>query len=189
MTSPPTAETGTRARTRRAILDAAVTTLSHDPTASLGEIATAAGVGRTTVHRYFQERVDLLNAIGTLALERIEAATFRARPTEDSPPDVLRRLCQEYFELGDILMLVFNNPHQLDDPAWEEETVSDRAFVELVERGHADGSLDPELDADWVAQLMWANMYTAWEYARSSGKSKHDVLTMCLRSLLKAVRA
>ncbi|MEU1179064.1 helix-turn-helix domain-containing protein [Streptomyces sp. NPDC005820] len=50
--------------TRRAILDAAITLLATDPTASLSEVAAAAGVGRTTVHRYFPERSDLLAAIG-----------------------------------------------------------------------------------------------------------------------------
>ncbi|MDQ3577436.1 MAG: TetR/AcrR family transcriptional regulator, partial [Actinomycetota bacterium] len=44
---------GARARTRRAILDAAISVLSRNPAASLAEVAEAAQVGRTTVHRYF----------------------------------------------------------------------------------------------------------------------------------------
>ncbi|MBQ1052796.1 TetR family transcriptional regulator, partial [Micromonospora sp. C51] len=58
-----TEETGSRARTRQAILQAAIEVLSRNPAASLGEIATAAQVGRTTLHRYFAERSDLLAGV------------------------------------------------------------------------------------------------------------------------------
>ena len=43
-------------RTRRSLLDAAVFVLSKDSSASLSEVATTAGVGRTTLHRYFPTR-------------------------------------------------------------------------------------------------------------------------------------
>lgn len=186
---PAAAQSSTRARTRRAILDAAVTTLSHDSAASLGEIATAAGVGRTTVHRYFAERSDLIKALGDDALERIDAAAARARLGDDTATAALNRLCQEFFELGDILMLVFNHPHLMTDAAWEEESRTDREMVRLIERGQRDGEFDTELDADWVSQLLWAQLYTAWEYAKDTGRPKHDVLSLCLRSLMKSVRA
>ena len=55
--------TGARGRTRKAILDAAIGVLATDPAASLGQIADAADVGRTTLHRYFPERADLLTAL------------------------------------------------------------------------------------------------------------------------------
>ena len=56
-------ESATRTRTRQAILAAAVTVFARDPSAALGEVAAAAGVGRTTLHRYFAERSDLLAAL------------------------------------------------------------------------------------------------------------------------------
>ncbi|WP_159149695.1 TetR family transcriptional regulator, partial [Dietzia lutea] len=56
MSAEPNTETGARARTRSAILDAAVEVLAEDRQASMADIATAAQVGRTTVHRYFPER-------------------------------------------------------------------------------------------------------------------------------------
>lgn len=71
-------ESGTRVRTRRAILDAAVSALTRNPQAALADIALVANVGRSTVHRYFPERSDLLAAIGTDATEKIAAATVRA---------------------------------------------------------------------------------------------------------------
>src|SRR5687768_6419137 len=101
---------GPQARTRRAILDAAVRTLSADFGASLADIAAEAGVGRTTLHRYFPERADLLNAIAADALERSIAAAQRARVDEGSGAEALQRFCEEQFELGDTLMVIVNEP-------------------------------------------------------------------------------
>ncbi|WP_435061755.1 TetR/AcrR family transcriptional regulator [Amycolatopsis thermoflava] len=51
-----------RDRTRSAILSAAATLLGRDYQAKLAEIANAAGVGRTTLHRYFPDRATLIKA-------------------------------------------------------------------------------------------------------------------------------
>ncbi|MGH8920783.1 MAG: TetR family transcriptional regulator, partial [Actinomycetes bacterium] len=47
-------------RTVQAILEAAERVLSADPTASVEQIAAAAGVARTTVHRRFATREALI---------------------------------------------------------------------------------------------------------------------------------
>ena len=98
-----TVPTGSRARTRQAILDAAVEVLARNPSASLGDVAVAADVGRTTLHRYFPERGDLITALHALADERLERATARARLEEGPAVAALQRLCREYFDLGDVL--------------------------------------------------------------------------------------
>jgi AcrR family transcriptional regulator len=182
-------DTGSRARTRRAILDAAITVLAKEPGASLGEIAVAAGVGRTTVHRYFPERSDLLAAIANDMLEKVEAATARARLDEGPALEALDRLCQEYFDLGDGLTLLFNDPQLMNLEEWGEESESDRALLALVERGRAEGTIDPELDPHWVVQVLWCLLYGAWEMPRWYGTPKHASVALCLRTLRKAVGA
>lgn len=181
------AETGVRARTRRAILDAAIETLTRMPNASMGDIATAANVGRTTVHRYFPERSDLIDAISADALEQVGHATIRARLDDGPAATALARLCQEYFELGDVMMLLFTMPDLLTRPEWQEETEDDRVLLKLVERGHRDGTIDPGLPAEWVQQVLWSLQYTGWEMVRSHGRPKHEALTLCLRTLEKAI--
>jgi AcrR family transcriptional regulator len=189
MTDPaaPAAGTGVRARTRRAILDAAVSLLSKNPAASLGDVAVAAGVGRTTVHRYFPERSDLLAAICVDLLAKIAAATERARIDEGSALEAMERLCQEYFELGDGLLLAFEDPQSMKGGDWETETESDRALLRLVERGQAEGVIDPELPPTWVQQMLWALLYVAWQHSRDEGASKHATLSLCLRTLRKSI--
>ncbi|MBA9001698.1 TetR/AcrR family transcriptional regulator [Thermomonospora cellulosilytica] len=188
-TTVPPAETGPRARTRRAILDAAVSLLSKNPAASLGDVAAAAGVGRTTVHRYFPERSDLLTAISADLLAKIAMATDRARVHRGTALEALERLCQEYFELGDGLLLVFEDPEIMNWEGWQEETDADRALLGLVERGHAEGSIDPAMDPHWVQQVMWSLLYAAWQHSRDDCVPRHAALAACLRTLKKALAA
>jgi AcrR family transcriptional regulator len=180
-------ESGTRARTRRAILDAAVRVLSQHSNASLAEVAAAAGVGRTTMHRYFPERADLLTGITNDLLEKVAAATERARPDAGSAIAALERLCQAFFDLGDGLMLTVNEPHLFTDPAWTEESETDRTLQRIVERGQAEGTIDPDLTPAWVQAVLWSLLYAAWMHAHDSDVPEHDALALCLRTLRKAV--
>ena len=178
---------GVRARTHRAILDAAIPLLSRNPGASLADVATAAGVGRTTIHRYFPERADLLEAISRDIVAQIEAATTRARIDDGLAIDAIDRLCQEYFELADGLLLVFDDPQMRDWAGWEDESEDDVALVQLVSRGQAEGSIDREQDPLWVQQCLWSLLYAAWSHTRDNGASKHAALALCLRTLRKAI--
>lgn len=187
MSSGVTAESGVKVRTRRAILDAAIDVLTQSPTASLGDIATAANVGRTTLHRYFPERSDLLRAIGADVLEKVSIGTRKARLDEGDAPAALARLCQEYFEFGEVFLLLFTMPELMSEPEWTEQSDDDRALLLLVERGHRDGTIDPELPAEWVQQLLWSVLYAAWELVRNEDMAKHRALSLCLRTLAKAI--
>ncbi|MBF9133791.1 helix-turn-helix transcriptional regulator [Plantactinospora sp. S1510] len=182
-------ESRARARTRRAILDAAITVLSQHSAASLADVADAAGVGRTTLHRYFPERAELLTALSADVLARIDAAAVRSQLDHGPAPAALERLCQELFELGDILMCVFSQPELVDTQTWEECSEADKALTRLVERGHAEGTLDSTLDPIWVQQVLWSLLYAAWQHTREHSVSKHRALDLCLRSLRKVVAA
>ncbi|MEU3626011.1 TetR family transcriptional regulator [Amycolatopsis coloradensis] len=179
-------ETGVRARTRRAILDAAIEKLTKQPSATLADIAAAADVGRTTVHRYFPERSDLIDAISLDALDKISRSTERARIDDGPVPVALARLCQEYFEHADVFQLLFTMPDLMTRPEWKEESEDDRVLLGLIERGHREGSVDPAMTKEWVQQLLWSLLYTAWEMVREK-TPKHEALTLCIRSLEKVI--
>lgn len=73
------------ARSTRAIIEAAERVLSANPAASLEQIAEAAGVSRTTVHRRFAGRDALLRTMGVQAWGHIrDAVNEGARDT--APP-------------------------------------------------------------------------------------------------------
>jgi AcrR family transcriptional regulator len=171
----------TRSRTRQAIVDAAIAAIAQNPAVSLGEIATAAGVGRTTLHRYFAERSDLLTAVVAEGNHRLRRATTLARLDEGTGRDALLRLCREYFDLGDLLSLVFGEAQLTlgDDECFDQVTEVD--FAALVDRGHADGSIDSRLPASWIGSLLWSQLYAAWHH--QGEESRHEVLGLLLHSL------
>ena len=56
----------------------------------------------------------------------------------------------------------------------------------LIERGIADGTIDSTLPSAWTQNLLWALLYTAWEYIKQ-GTSKHDALDLTLQTLRKVI--
>ena len=70
---------------------------------------------------------------------------------------------------------------------WEEESESDRALLRLVERGHAEGSIDPSLGPHWVQAVLWSLLYAAWMHARENDVPEYDALALCVRTLRKVV--
>lgn len=179
--------TAVRSRTRRAIVDAAITELARDPAVSLGQIADTAGVGRTTLHRYFAERSDLMAAVVAEADARLRAAQVRARIGEGTGREAVLRLCQEYLELGDLLTLLFTGTVPEDATGDSATSDADDELLALGARGRADGTLDPELTDDWMQGTLWGQLYLAWATLRSGDVPRHDVVRQLLRTVDKAL--
>ena len=180
-------ESGSRARTRAAIVDAAIEVLARNPGAPLGDVAAAADVGRTTLHRYFAERADLTAAVQAEAVARLGRAVERARVPDGTGAAAIRRLCQEYFDLGDVLSLIFNGQLQVTGADGQPAAGCDPGFDAMVARGHRDGTVDPELPASWIESLVWSQLYAGWSYLGEHGVSRHEVLRLLLRSIEGAV--
>lgn len=183
-----TQDSGARGRTRRAILDAAVRTLAADQNASLGDIAEAADVGRTTLHRYFPERTDLIAALDAEATSLLDDAVTRARLDNGPADKALVRLALEYLELGDMLNLVFNEVCLTDEAQWSADETS-QPLYELVVRGHAEGAVDPAMPPDWVDGVLWSVLYMAWMSRNDANYSRQEIAQLVERSLSKLVAA
>ena len=75
-------------------------TLDH-PTASLSRIASAAEVGRATIHRYFPNRAALHAALMTDSWSVLRGAIEAAHPGVDSVMDVIQRIVAAMVYAGD----------------------------------------------------------------------------------------
>ena len=182
-------------RTRQSIVTAAIETWAEDRNATLARIAAAAGVGRSTVHRYFADRAELLTAVDRECQRRFVAATERARPGDGSGLEACHRLCQEYLELGPVLELIFADNALVDPDSWSASTgeagagagEDDDPFVEAVLRGHRDRTVDPELPIGWAVTALWMLLYSAWLYSSTGQGSRREVSVLLVRTVAGAI--
>lgn len=175
-------DSATRARTRIAILRAGITILGQNQAASLGEVADAAGVARSTLHRYFPDRADLLAAMRRFADEEIRDATERAQLDQGIALEALVRLCHEYFDQWETLVWSYQDSIGSGGQSDNEDDWSYGEIASVIERGYADGSVDPRVPGDWLQQVLWALIYSGWEFI-GQGASKHEALALTLDSL------
>ena len=134
------------------------------PGASLGDVAVAAGVSRTTLHSRFPTRQALLVALAMEAMDLIAAAYEQAR-LDDWPVDqALLRVVEVMIPLGPRVEFLLRE-RSLDSEAelvrrYEE---LDQPLVRLVQRGQQEGTLRRDLPAWWVVSSLSAAVYGAWD--------------------------
>lgn len=178
-----------RERTSRAILDAAITTLSREPGASLGRIAEAAGVGRTTLHRHFADRAKLVRALARDADDQTVHAIERSRLHEGSAVAALGRLLYELLLLGDRFSFLLREPELVADPevlAAERRTT--QVITDLIARGQREGEVRRDLPPAWIAEAAGTLVYAAWIAVESGSLDRAEAHGAVLAVLLDGVR-
>lgn len=186
MTNTVDSETGARARTRAAIMEAALVVLGRDAQASLADVAAAAEVGRTTLHRYFPERADLLRAVARQVAQRSLQAIERAEPHTGPVETVLRRIVEEHLELGPILMYLYTEPVLHADPVIVAEmTTMEEGIDEILAR--PDAHLNPQLSRAWVRRTFWGLLYAGWETAKNGEMTRHQIVEAIMTTLTGGV--
>jgi AcrR family transcriptional regulator len=178
-------QSGTRARTRQAILDAAVSVLARDQAAPLAEVAKAAGVSRTTLHRHFADRAELLSAAIAEANAVIAAAVSNADTAQGDAREALRRLVAGLIEAGDHIVFLFYSYASTDDDQDDAERgdADDQAVIDLIRRGQSEGVITGDLDAKWIENALWSLIFAGCEDTRSGGLPRHIVIANVIRTL------
>ncbi|OLT14342.1 hypothetical protein BJF78_02600 [Pseudonocardia sp. CNS-139] len=143
----------TRNRTLRdhvaaAILDAAATVLAErGDAASMGDVAAAAGVGRTTLYRYFPNREELVRALGRAALAELADRLAEAHLERVDVAEGLARVGRAVLGAAGKYRALAHTAREPE--ATDEITARLRAPLhQLFERGAADGTLRTDLGAD-----------------------------------------
>lgn len=85
-----------KALTRQQILEAAQELIAEVGSAdiSLGEIATAVGIGRTTLYEYFTDRDDVIASLVEEELPDVVAALIASVPSDLNPPEHLAEVAE-----------------------------------------------------------------------------------------------
>jgi TetR/AcrR family transcriptional regulator, mexCD-oprJ operon repressor len=157
MPHPPT-RTGRRADAEHntvKILDAATTCLGRSPTASMAEIAHAAGVGRVTVYGHFPSREALIQATLTRLLDQGETLLAGLDLSGD-PRQALATLIASSWRLIADASAVLEAAQAALPPGRIRElhTKPAQRVEELIGRGQSDGVFRTDLPASWLASVL-----------------------------------
>jgi AcrR family transcriptional regulator len=177
-------------RTRRKLLDAATAVLSKDSAASLAEVAAAAGVGRTTLHRYFPTREGLIRALVEDALDRVEEAIAAAEPDHGPVLEALQRVTDTVVPLGPSLAFLHAEPDVFNARdlirRWYEAL---EPIARAVERGRADGTLRTDLPVKWIVDAYAGAILTAWDTADEGRIWLQDAPRLIMTTLFEGIAA
>jgi AcrR family transcriptional regulator len=173
----------------RTLLDVAAEVLVADPSASLAEVALAAGIGRTTLHKHYATRDDLVRAVGHRAIDLWDAAIEAATVTgADSPDGGLLALVRAMVPIGPQLMFLWRTPafDHVDDIArrWVEAEQRGRT---ILERAQARGVLSAAVPDWWLLQTCYSLIYVAAESVRSGHLAPRDAPELVLDTLLRGL--
>lgn len=187
------------ARTRRDIVAAAVRCWSQDSATSLTEIARQAGVGRTTLNRYFSSREELLTEVSGLARQQFVGAMQDAELERGTGLAAVLRAAEALYGISDVLGLIFSDNAVVDPDEWEESAApapshppdpaeAGTSLTEAIGRGHADGSIDEDLPPGWIETFVWTTLFAA-HLSLTAGEPRHRVALWLEQSLSRAIAA
>ena len=176
-------------RNRAAIIDATIAELRRDPDASVGQIATAAGVGRVTLYGHFGGRTELIDAALVEVLARGDRALDGVDLTGD-PTEALVRLIDSSWKLLDESRALLRAA-QRELPAErirEAHLSAERRVRRLVERGRREGAFRTDLPTSWLLATMHVVMHTAADEIAAGRLSVDDAPRAIRETVLGAFR-
>ncbi|MER7365772.1 TetR/AcrR family transcriptional regulator [Nonomuraea wenchangensis] len=143
-------------RSVRAILEAAERVLAQEPGASMEQIAAAAGVARTTIHRRFANRQALIDALASSAARQLAQAIDDGRPDTAPPLVAMHRITANVLQVKSAWAFALGLPA---DPGSEAATLHQdiaRSCTAVLKRAQDAGLIDQTADLDWVRRVYYA---------------------------------
>ena len=174
-------------RVKRPLLDVVAEVLVADPAASLAEVAAAAGIGRTTLHKHYATRDDLVRAVGHRAIDLWEQAVGTV--TGDGGGG-LRELIAAMIPNGPQLAFLWRTPaFDHDDEIRARKAVAEERCLAVLKRAQALGVLSASVPDWWLRQSFYALIYTAAESVQAGRLAPHDAPGLVLSTYLHGIGA
>ncbi|MEU9088804.1 helix-turn-helix domain-containing protein [Streptomyces sp. NPDC048428] len=143
-------------RSVRAVLEAAERVLAEDPGASMEQIAAAAGVARTTIHRRFANRQSLIEALALSAARQLAQAVDDGRPDTAPPLVAMHRITANVLQVKGAWAFALGLPADPDSEAAVLQQEIDRRCVAVLRRAQDEKVIDAAADLEWVRRVYYA---------------------------------
>ncbi|MGC2998845.1 TetR/AcrR family transcriptional regulator [Streptomyces sp. G35A] len=171
------------------VLRSAAALLTRKSTATMDEVARAAGISRATLHRQFAGRDTLVRALEALGIAECEAALEAARPDEGPAVDAVRRLVAEFEPHAPLLAFLYTENQLFEGGTLNEGwTRLDERVAALFRRGQESGEFRIDLTPAWLTEALYGLLASAaWAVAEGRVAPK-DFTHMITELLLGGAR-
>ncbi|GAA3970966.1 hypothetical protein GCM10023085_61490 [Actinomadura viridis] len=172
------------------IVAAARETLSGDPSASVDDVAKAAGVGRMTLYGHFRTRAELVEAALTDALRAGEEALSAVDLTGGARDALARLLDSSWSLVAESAALLTAAQGTLPAGRVRKLHAAPAKRVEdLIRRGQDEGVFRTDLPLTWLVNVVHYVLQGAAEENRAKRLKREDtarVVTATVQSILAA---
>lgn len=193
---------GMRRLGKGALVTEAMAVLAENSGASMADIASAIGVGRTTLYRHFGDRETLIAEVARQGACMFTDALLGARLQVGLGLEAVERVCAELFTVPDVLTLMFADNPIITDDVFDEvererraepgdestgagdmmgESDSDEGDSEegdpveaVIRRGQSDGSIAEDVPVVWAAMYVFLTIGSGHLYDVSSRSGSRD---------------
>jgi TetR/AcrR family transcriptional repressor of mexCD-oprJ operon len=171
------------------VLRSAAALLTRKSTATMDEVARAAGISRATLHRLFAGRDALVRALEALCIAECEAALDAARLDEGPAADAVHRLVSALEPVSALLAFLYTENQLFEGEGQHEGWARVDARVNaLFRRGQLSGEFRIDLSPAWLTEAAYG-LLTSAAWAVSEGSvARKDFTHSIVELLLGGVR-
>ncbi|MFF8728580.1 TetR/AcrR family transcriptional regulator [Streptomyces sp. NPDC015171] len=171
------------------VLRSAAALLTRKSTATMDEVAKAAGISRATLHRHFAGRDALVRALEALGIAECEAALDAARLDEGPAAEAVHRVVRALEPAGGLLAFLYTE-NQLFEGEQQNEGWAriDTRLTDLFRRGQENGEFRIDLTPAWLTEALFG-LLASGAWAVTEGRvAARDFTYMVVELLLGGVR-
>lgn len=177
-----------RPDTKDAIVEAAFQIFAEQPTASLGDVAERAGVGRATLHRYFPGRPDLMRALAKIAIAELDLAVEEATANAKSYEEGFRLSFQAIVPLANRQWFLAHEGVEADEEVATAYQISLDGLREDIERAKEEGLFDVNMPTAWIAEVYDNLTYAAWSLVRSGDATPKQAADLAWQTFAQGLK-
>ncbi|MFF3502658.1 TetR/AcrR family transcriptional regulator [Streptomyces sp. NPDC003247] len=166
------------------VLRSAAALLTRKATATMDEVAKAAGISRATLHRHFAGRDALVRALEALGIAECEAALDAARLDDGPARDAVSRLVRELEPAAGLLSFLYTESQLFEgegqNEGWDR---LDARIAALFRRGQQNGEFRIDLTPAWLTEALYGLIASgAWVVlsGKVAAKDFHHMITELL---------
>lgn len=166
------------------VLRSAAALLTRKSTATMDEVAKAAGISRATLHRHFAGRDALVRALESLGIAECEAALDAARVAEGPAADAVRRMVVAIEPAAALLAFLYTENQLFEgeeqNAGWTR--IDDRISA-LFRRGQESGAFRIDLTPAWLTEALYG-LLASGGWAVMEGRVARKDFTFMITELL-----